>query len=90
MPIYEGMPPSWTEYVQTLLKDADRVTIDENEKVIILNLDYFGKLSKLILKTKPRIVANYVAWQAAKTVLSYLNKDAQKIDQNYEKVRLKP
>ena len=89
MPTYGGMPPSWTEYVQTILKDADRVTITDNEKVIILNLDYFEKLSQLLLRTQPRVVANYLAWQSAKTVLSYLNKDAQKIDQNYEKVRAK-
>ena len=89
MPTYGGMPPSWTEYVQTILKDADRVTITDQEKVIILNLDYFEKLSQLLLRTKPRVVANYLAWQSAKTVLSYLNKDAQKIDQNYEKVRAK-
>ena len=68
MPTYGGMPPSWTEYVQTILKDADRVIITDQEKVIILNLDYFEKLSQLLLRTKPRVVANYLAWQSAQIV----------------------
>ena len=79
MPTYEGMPPSWTEYVQTILKDADRVTITDQEKIIIPSTDYFEKLSQLLLRTKPRVVANYLAWPSVKTLLPKLNKDAQKV-----------
>jgi membrane metallo-endopeptidase-like protein 1 len=89
LPSLEGLPPSWTEYVQKLFEEADQIKIDESEKVIILNLDYFDKLSKLLKQTKPRVLANYLGWQAVKTVMSYLNKAAQKIDQEYDKVFFK-
>ena len=90
MPIYEGMPPSWTKYVQTILKVADRVNVTDNEKIIIPSPDYFEKLSQLLLKTKPRVVANYLAWQSVKTALSKLNKEAQMIEQSFKKVSFKP
>ena len=90
MPTYEGMPQSWTKYVQTILEDADRVTITDKEKVYFPYPDYFEKLSQLLLRTKPRVVANYLAWQSVKTVLSKLNKDAQMIEHSFKMVSFKP
>jgi len=87
LPSLEGLPPSWTEYIQKLFEEADQIKVDESEKVVILNLEYFDKLSNLLKQTKPRVLANYLAWQAAKTVMSYLNKAAQEIDQDYDKVQ---
>jgi hypothetical protein len=54
--------------------------------VIVVNLEYFGKLSELLKKTRPRTLANYLGWRAAKSVVAYLNKAAQKIDQDYDRV----
>ena len=85
VPTFKGLPPSWTKYVQTLFKMADQVQIDENERVIVANVAYFEKLSGLIAKTSTRTLANYLGWQATKTVLSTLNKDALKIKQTFDK-----
>ncbi len=84
IPTFDNMPP-WTEYVQTLLKNADKVKIDEKEKVILTNLEYFEKVSNLLNQTKPRVLANYLAWQASKSVMSYMNEDALKVKQAYDK-----
>ena len=64
------------------------MTIDGSEKVIVQNLDFLNKLPILLQKTKPRVLANYMMWRAAKVVLSYLNKAAQNVEQEYEKVGL--
>ena len=85
VPSFDGLPPSWTEYVQTLLKDADKANVDHNEKVVLTNVDYFEKLANLIQKTKRRTIANHLAWQATKSVMTYLNKDALNIKVAYDK-----
>ena len=85
VPTFEGLPPSWTEYVQTIFKNADKIKIDENEKVVLTNVEYFEKVSNLLQKTKPRVLANHLAWQASKSVLTYLNEAALKTKQSYDK-----
>jgi len=85
VPTFPNLPPSWTEYVQTLLKSADKVKIDENEKVILTNFEYFEKLSNLLNQTKPRVLANYLAWHASSSVLSNLNEAALRVKQAYNK-----
>jgi predicted metalloendopeptidase len=59
--------------------------VDETEKVVLTNVEYLEKLAKLIQKSSKRAVANYLGWQVTKSVMTYLNDDALKIKQNYDK-----
>jgi len=61
------------------------VTIDDNEKIIITDLEYFNKLSNLLKNTKSRTLANYLAWQTVRSSLSSLNHAAHDIQHTYEK-----
>jgi len=85
LPIFEGLPPSWTEYVQKLLVSADKVQINQNAKVILTNLNYFQRLSNLLKNTSSRTLANYMAWQAVRFSTKYLNDVAQKIRHEYDR-----
>jgi len=55
LPILEALPPSWVTYIQILFENADKVTIDDNEKIIITDLEYFNKLSNLLKNTKSEV-----------------------------------
>ena len=85
VPTFDELPPSWVEYVQTILKNAGNVKVDANEKVILTKVAYFEKLSNLLKDTKKRVLANYLGWHAAKSVMSYMNDAALKVKQRYDK-----
>jgi membrane metallo-endopeptidase-like protein 1 len=85
LPILEALPPSWVTYVQTLFENANNVTINGNEKIILTNLEYFDKLSNLLKNTKTRILANYLAWRTVKSSMSLLNNAAIGIKQAFDK-----
>jgi membrane metallo-endopeptidase-like protein 1 len=63
---FPGLPPSWTTYLQTLLGLVKEIVIDDNEKIIVNSFEYIEDLAKLINKTEPRVIANYLGWRAAK------------------------
>jgi membrane metallo-endopeptidase-like protein 1 len=81
---YEELPPSWTDYFKNLFKNTD-VKITDAEKIVVTNFEYHQKLSDLLKKTEKRTLANYLAWSAAKTLLTYLNKEARDTKHRYEK-----
>ena len=85
LPTLEGLPTSWTEYVQKLLVSVDKVEIDQHTKVIITNLNYFQRLSNLLKDTSSRTLANYMAWQTVRFSTKYLNDVVQKIRQEYDR-----
>jgi membrane metallo-endopeptidase-like protein 1 len=85
LPNLDVLPPSWVTYVQTLFEKANKVTIKENEKIILTNLEFFYKLSNLLKSTNPRILANYLAWQTVKSSMASLNKAAHAIKLSYDK-----
>ena len=92
-----SQPPSWVDYFQEFLQDASKfnpgskteegIVVDEYEKIIIRNPEYFKNVLKLINETDPKIVANYMAWRVVKTSMKYLNKAAQDIKQKYDKAK---
>ena len=83
--IHEGLPTSWTEYIQNMLRIADTITVHDNEKIVIASPDYLEKLGKLLTNTDKRTLANYLAWRATKPFMKYLNVDARQIRQKYMK-----
>ena len=83
--IYPGLPASWLEFIQKMMKIGDLIKIDENEKINIGNPDYLEKLSQLLTKADNRTLANYLAWRATKPFMSMLNEEARKIRARYRK-----
>ena len=93
-------PPSWQKYVASLVRDGihykeetevanqdEDIVIKEDEKVILRDPVFFKKLPFLILKTNPKVIANYMAWRVVQSRIKYLNKAAQDIRQKYIKAR---
>lgn len=89
-----GHPPSWQKYIQQLISDginyeeaskAIDITIQENEKVIIKDPAYFKVFGKILLKTNPKVVANYMGWLAVLSNMKYLNKAAENINHKFDK-----
>ena len=50
------------------------------------NPKYFKKLAKVMQKTDARIISNYLMWRAAASRMSYLNEEARKIRETFNKV----
>ncbi|KAK0074956.1 hypothetical protein PV325_007594 [Microctonus aethiopoides] len=71
----------WKEYFNRLL--APKVSVDDNEIVIVNVPSYISEFSKLISKTPRRIQANYAMWRAASASVSYLNEDIRKRQLEY-------
>ena len=92
-----AQPASWIDYFRQIVQDASKsnpgskteegVVVNENEKIIIRNPEYFKKVLKLIDETDPKIVANYMSWRVVKTSMKYLNQAAQDIKQKYDKAK---
>jgi hypothetical protein len=59
--------------------------VDGSEKINIASYDYLEKLGKLVSKTQPRTLANYLAWRITKPFMKLLNEEARKIRQRYRK-----
>ena len=81
---YEELPPTWTEYFQNLYRNTE-VELTESERIIVTNFEYHEKLSDLLKRSEKRVVANYLAWCAAKSLMTYLNKEARDIKHKFEK-----
>ena len=67
----EGLPQSWTDYVQKLFNFGDKkIDIEDTERVIIEDTNYYKMLSSVLQTTKKKTLANYAGW---KIVLASLN-----------------
>ena len=92
-----GRPESWREYIEGLIYEglsnkehgendnSGNIIINSSEKIIIRNPSYFKNFVELISNTKPKTVANYMAWRVVQSRMEYLNKAAQDIEQTYNK-----
>ena len=92
-----GHPLSWQQHLAGLVseginyKDGTKIAqpgdivINSDEKLILRNPVFFKNVTMLITETKPKVIANYMAWRVAKSRMQYLNKAAQDIKQRYDK-----
>jgi membrane metallo-endopeptidase-like protein 1 len=85
LPKYDGFPPSWTNFVQTILNETEDTNVIGSDRVIVTSLEYFKDLSNLINATKHRVIANHLGWQAVRSAMSSLNLEALKIKEAYDK-----
>ena len=80
-----GLPLTWLEYTQNIVKPLSDVKIEADEKINIINPDYMEKLPNILTKTSNRTLANYLAWRITKPMMRLLNEEARKIMQRYRK-----
>lgn len=65
---YPSIP--WKEYISTIM--PKRISITENEPVILNVPKYVSDLEGILMHTPKRIQANYLLWRAAASTVSYL------------------
>jgi predicted metalloendopeptidase len=77
-----GHPPSWTDYVDKILLDTH---VGPDERIIVNDPNYVKNVSRILANTKPRVIANFLGWHAAQSLMSYLNQAARDIRQRFSK-----
>lgn len=85
LPFYDGFPPSWTNFVQTILNETEDTNVTGSDRVIVTSFEYFKDLANLINSTENRVIANHLGWQAVRSAMSSLNLEALKIKETYDK-----
>ncbi|CAH1395389.1 unnamed protein product [Nezara viridula] len=60
----------WRDYISKIL--PAKISIDEDEPVIVEVPSYITSLEKILEQTPKRVVANYMLWRAASSVVSYM------------------
>ena len=75
---------SWHKYVSHFFNGI--YEIPESEVVIIRDPKYFEALGKIIDKTEPEVLSDYLLWRSIKFSMTYMNKEAAKIKQNFKRV----
>ena len=82
----KNLPQSWTKYVQKLFNYGDEeIDIQDTERVIIEDKNFYEKLSSVLGNQKKKTLANYAAWKVAFQTRDYLKseelqKEVQKFD----------
>ena len=85
-PTGEGFPESWTEYVQKLHDFGnDKLDIEDSERIIIYDVNFYKNLSSVLQNTDKRTLANYAGWRMASSTMKYLTTEARDIRQKYRK-----
>ncbi len=85
---FEGLPPSWVTYVQTIFKGTENLDFGGDERVILTSKTYLENLAGLLQKTDKRTLANYLNWRAVASVVQYLNAEARRIRHKYRKATI--
>lgn len=74
----------WLNYFKAVMgKPGIGINIDQNERIIVRNPDYIRDVFKLISKTPPKTVANYVVWRAMKWMTDSLPSKFRALGQTY-------
>jgi len=80
-----GFPACFKDYLNDLFRAAgiNEFKIENNEKLIIVNPDYLPKVSKVLVETDKRVIADYLGWRVFSSVIGDLNKAARELEQAY-------
>lgn len=66
----------WLKFVNQLL--PEKLSVDENEVVVVSSLKYFDKLGKLLATTSNRTISNYLIWRTIDYASYYLSNAVRK------------
>ena len=85
-PSYEGMPKSWKKYVESLYNYDDvQNDIDNSERIIVSDIDFYTNLILVLKSTEKRTLANYAGWMITMTLMSKLDSKARDIEHKYNR-----
>ncbi len=65
----EGHPPSWKDYLESLLG----IELDVDEKVVVQNPKYLRDVANILTRTDKRVINNYLLWLAARSSMGTLD-----------------
>jgi len=82
--IYPVLP--WVEYINVILDPQRKVTVDEDEIVIIAVPQYLNEFKNFIDSVEPRVIANYIVWRNIEYSMSFLGEEASNIRLKYKEV----
>ena len=86
LPSGGGLPDSWTIYFQKLFDFGDeKLDIQETERVIIVDVNFYQNLSSVLANTDTRTLANYIGWRIAHQAMDYLGSEARDVLQKFMK-----
>ena len=80
--LLDGHPPSWVDYVNKMVGGS---RVPNDEVVIVKNPTYLKKLSAVLTRTTTRTISNYLMWHVVKSKMSYLNHEAGKLLEKFNK-----
>ncbi|KAG1662543.1 Neprilysin-4 [Nymphon striatum] len=78
----QGLSIDWLTYFKILIPNL----VGDQEEVVTFAMTYFKKFGKLVAKTKPRVLANYLMWRFVFNRNFNLDKRFQEIQMKYYKV----
>merc|ERR1719494_853153 len=70
----------WLKHLQHVLSPRD---IEEEEKLVVLSNDYLADLVKLINKTDPEVLCNYMVWRMVKDMVPFMSSHFTKEYNNF-------
>ena len=87
LPSGGGLPHSWTIYFQKLFEFGNKkLDIQETERVIIQDINFYKNLGSVLESTDNRTLANYIGWRIAHEAIDYLSSEGRDITQKFKKV----
>ena len=86
VPVSEQLPQSWTIHLQKLFDfDDEKLDIQDTERVIVTDVDFYKNLSAILQSTDKRTLANYVGWRVAADLFNFLGSEERAISQIFTK-----
>ena len=89
MPIFQKALGKFTvkEYLQKMVNASDNpsIEIQESEKIVIQDLNYFQAFPGVLDVRDKKVIANYLGWRVFKSRVKFLNQAARKLRENYKK-----
>ncbi|XP_076053157.1 neprilysin-1-like [Oratosquilla oratoria] len=75
---------NWTEYLGAFIEED----LEPEEPIVVYAMPYFKLLGKILQKTEPRVIWNYVLWRLVQDFTPHLTSDYQARRHEFRKVLL--
>jgi len=80
-----GFPTCFKDYLNDLFRAAAITEFKiEGDQKIIVNPNYLRKVSKVLVETDKRVIANYLGWRVFMSVIGDLNKAARELKEAFD------
>lgn len=66
----------WLSYMNAML--PNKITLDENEVIIVIAPAFFDRLGSVLNSTSKRTIANYLMWRTVLALSDFLNDEMRR------------